>query len=50
MFKGFFKTISAIQLLVSTSFFLLSKDYDAAILFALWAILIAIYALDEKKD
>ena len=50
MFKGFFKFISVSQLLVSTTFFLITKEYNVAILFALWAILIAIYAIDEKKD
>jgi len=48
MSKTILGVVSTFYLLVSGAFFLFGKNYDAAILFALWAILLAIYSLGEK--
>jgi len=46
--KTLLKIVSVFDLFMSVLVFIFLKDFDRAILFSLWAILLAVYALGEK--
>ena len=46
--KTMLQMTSVFDLSVSVLVFLFLRDFDRAILFSLWAIALAVYALDQK--